>query len=111
MYFLTVLFASLAFSMRNIIQLWSMGGFYLTRPLACPALLAIFFRFFCQSGLVNARITDGLGELTKEPFLLSTSLLIFIRDKKLMGAFVSENLFELVFVSVLVVIVPEGSAS
>jgi hypothetical protein len=28
---------------------------YLTLPLALPALLAIFFRFFCHSGLVNSR--------------------------------------------------------
>jgi len=80
MYFLTMLFASSAFSIRNPGHLRSMSNqlvldfqiqqlvalaslsfaqlgsqpVYLALPLL-PILLAIFFRFFCHSGFVKSR--------------------------------------------------------
>src|SRR5208337_3833921 len=69
MYFLITLFASSALSIRNLNQLLNIKGLlllametkelrkpaYLTLPPDLPFLFAIFFCFFCHSGLVKLK--------------------------------------------------------
>ena len=53
--------------------------FYLTLPLALPALLAIFFRFFCHSGLVNARTHRLTRRANRRTFPVSPHISMRVR--------------------------------